>query len=126
MIIRRIILAILSLPLALFFAFVGWHKVFSPLAELARHHSWTIWLPEWLGKLVGWSEMACAFALLLGQFPRWYAVTRGAAVGLIANQTVAAAFHLTHGEANSLPQNAVLALMLAMVALLVPPFKERK
>jgi hypothetical protein len=42
MITRRIILAALSLPLAAFFAFVGWHKAFAPQAELIRHHSWTI------------------------------------------------------------------------------------
>lgn len=124
MITRRIILAALSLPLAAFFAFVGWHKAFAPQAELIRHHSWTIWLPEWLGKIIGWSELACAFALLLGQYPRWNATARWAALVLIANQCVAAVIHFAHGEANSLPQNIVLALMLAAVALLVPTSKN--
>ncbi len=104
-------LAIAAL-LALFFAFVGGNKAFAPLADLARHGAWTVHLPEALGRVVGWSEMILAAALLV---PR----TRvGAALALVVNQIVATGVHLAHGETAALPQNAVLIAALGLVAAL--------
>lgn len=91
---------ILAVPLAAFFAFVGWNKAFAPLADLARHGAWTVHLPQWLGRAVGGSELACAALLLV----------------LVANQACAAAVHLAHGEAAALPQNAVLMALLIALA----------
>ena len=108
-----------AIPLAAFFAFVGYMKAFAPLAELRRHHAWTTALPDWTGRLVGWSEIACAAALILGSVlpgrRRW---AMGAALVLLANQGVATAVHLSRGEAGALPQNAVLAVLLVATALL--------
>ncbi len=112
----RALIAALCVPLALFFAFVGWNKAFAPLADLARHGAWTIHLPEAAGRLVGWSEMACAVLLLTAPFHLQRPVALLAALGLVANQLVAGAVHLTHGEAGALPQNAVLILMLLALA----------
>lgn len=112
----RALIAALSVPLALFFAFVGWNKAFAPLADLARYGSWTVHLPEWLGRIVGWSEMLLAGGLLCQFLPkvrRWAAI---AALALIANQLIAAAFHAAHGESAALPQNAVLIALLLLVA----------
>ncbi len=109
--------ALLAVLLAAFFAFVGYHKAFSPLAELAQHRVWTLVLPEPAGRIVGWSELLCGL-LLLGYGA---AATRpwaaAAALALIANQFVAAAVHAFRGEADALPQNAILAGLLALVVL---------
>ena len=107
---KRLAGFVLALVLAAFFAFVGWNKAFASLADLASYHAWTIWLPEALGRIVGWSEMACAVLLLIPRTRPW------AALLLIANQLVAAGFHAAHGEAAALPQNAVLIAMLAFIA----------
>lgn len=102
---------ILAVPLAAFFAFVGWNKAFAPLADLARHGAWTVHLPPWLGRTVGGSELACAALLLVPGRLR-----RIAALVLVANQACAAAVHLAHGEAAALPQNAVLMALLIALA----------
>ena len=102
---------ILAVPLAAFFAFVGWNKAFAPLAELARHGAWTVHLPPWLGRAVGGSELACAALLLVPGRLR-----RIAALVLVANQACAAAVHLAHGEVAALPQNALLLALLIALA----------
>lgn len=114
----RALIAVLSVPLALFFAFVGWNKAFAPLADLARYGSWTVHLPEWLGRIVGWSEMALAVGLVAGLLRTRRPVGRIAASLLVANQLVAAAVHIAHGETGALPQNVVLIVLLALVACL--------
>jgi len=112
---RRALLATLAILLAAFFTFVGWNKAFAPLADLARYGSWTVWLPESLGRLVGWSEMACAVTLLAMLVPRRERLARVAAAILVANQVVAAAMHIAHGEFDALPQNVVLVTLLLCV-----------
>ena len=112
----RALIAALCVPLALFFGFVGWNKAFTALADLARYRAWTVYLPEWLGRLVGWSEMLLALALLLVFVPARRSLARIAALALIANQLCAAAVHTLQGETGALPQNAVLIALLALVA----------
>jgi hypothetical protein len=103
--------------LAAFFAFVGYHKAFAPLAELAQHRVWTLALPEWAGRAVGWSELLLAAVLLGFALPRLRLWAAGAALLLIINQCVAAAVHWSSGEGDALPQNAVLVLLLGLVGL---------
>jgi len=98
---------VISLFLGIFFAFVGYMKAFAPIPELAAHGAWTVHLPSALGRLIGWSEIACAVLLLTCQ---WKARTRkywaaGAAI-LFANQIAAAAVHSAQSELQALPQNA--------------------
>jgi uncharacterized membrane protein YphA (DoxX/SURF4 family) len=112
----RALIAALSLPLALFFAFVGWNKAFAPLADLARHGAWTVHLPEAIGRLVGWSELACALALAGAVLSPARRIAHLAALALIANQVAAAAVHAAQGQVAALPQNAVLVAMLAALA----------
>ena len=112
------VLAILiATLLAAFFGFVGYHKSFAPLAELARHRVWTLALPEWAGRLVGASELLLAGALLAMLLPRFRAWAALAAALLIVNQLAAAGVHWSRGEADALPQNVVLIMMLALVGL---------
>jgi hypothetical protein len=113
----RLVAMATALLLAAFFAFVGWNKAFAPLADLVRYGSWTVWLPEWLGRLVGWSEMALALGIVGMLHESFRRIGRLAAWALVANQIVAALVHLAHGELSALPQNAVLiALLLIVVA----------
>lgn len=117
----RALIAVLCLLLAAFFAFVGWNKAFASLADLARFGAWTVFLPEWAGRLVGWSEMALAAGLLSIFVPRRRNIARWSALLLIANQAVAALVHLTHGETAALPQNGVLIALLVAVAIFARP-----
>ncbi len=120
---RRALIAVLTVTpavvLGAFFAFVGWNKAFAPRADLASYHVWTLVLPEWAGRLVGWSEMALAAALLGALLPQGRQIARVSALLLILNQAVAAAVHTAQGEVSALPQNAVLALLLILLAILL-------
>jgi DoxX-like family len=113
---RRIAAHAAVLPLAAFLGFVGWHKTFSPLADLAVYGSWTVHLWEPLGRLVGLSEMACALALVLPLV--WSGADkarRWACLYFIANQIAAAGVHFAHGESHALPQNALLIALSLLV-----------
>ncbi len=109
-------MASIKLALAAFFAFVGFNKATAPLADLATYGSWTVHVPELLGRAIGWSEMACALCLFVPGWRRANRVRDSACFTLIANQLVAAAVHFTHGEAGALPQNGGLVGLLALVA----------
>lgn len=113
----RLAAGVAALLVAAFFGFVGYHKTFAPLAELARHGAWTVYVPELVGRAVGWSEMACALLLAAGAaVVRARRAQRWAAATLVLNQIAAAGIHLEHGETAALPQNAVLIGLLALVA----------
>jgi hypothetical protein len=122
---RRACTATVAVLLAAFFSFVGWNKAFAALADLARYGAWTVWLPEWLGRLVGWSEMACAVALLGVLVPGRERIARAAAAILAANQVVAATMHLVHAEFGALPQNAVLVALLLGIVLAAAKLTQR-
>jgi hypothetical protein len=117
----RALIAVLCLLLAAFFAFVGWNKAFASLADLARYGAWTVFLPEWAGRLVGWSEMGLAAGLLSIFVHRRRTIACWSALLLIVNQIVAALVHLTHGEAAAMPQNGVLIALLFAFAIFARP-----
>jgi hypothetical protein len=107
-----------ALPLAAFFAFVGYYKAFASLAELAKHSAFTVHLPEWLGRTIGWIEIACALALVAGIFWRRAGPAQiAAALFQIAEQGVSSLIHARHGEAAMLPQNAALAGLLLLIVI---------
>jgi uncharacterized membrane protein YphA (DoxX/SURF4 family) len=117
--IRWVLMAVLALPLAAFFGFVGYYKAFAPIEELARHSAFTVHLPVLLGKALGWLEMAGALALLAGLAIRAARPVQGAfAWALAAEQVVSSIIHLQHDEAAMLPQNGVIIVMLVVIALL--------
>lgn len=116
----HILRAASALPLAAFFAFVGWHKVFSSMAELAKHGAYTVHLPEWLGRIAGVTEMLCALALVAGIVPRWRAAAKWGAIYVFVSQIVAGSIHITFGETHSLPANARwMAMAAALFAVCV-------
>ncbi|MCY1672202.1 DoxX family protein [Novosphingobium sp. SL115] len=116
-----VLLAPLSLILAAFHGFVGWHKAFAPLNELARHTAWTVHLPEALGRTIGWMEIGLALVLiaaLIGHFKRPALARAGmwAAVVFVVLEVISSWVHYRHGEVFMLKQNAVSVGMTALVA----------
>ena len=117
---KILLCAVLAFPLAAFFGFVGWHKVFSPLSELAKHGAYTVHLPEWLGRIAGVTEMLCALALVAGIVPRWRAAAKWGAVYVFVSQIVAGTIHIIYGEIHSLPANGQwMAIAAALFAVCV-------
>ncbi len=117
--IRSLALALLALPLAAFFGFVGWYKAFATLAQLAQHNAFTVHLPVWLGKGLGWFEMAGALALVAGTVTRRAGRAQlGFALALAIEQIVSSLIHWRFGETSMLAQNGLLiAMLIAIVAL---------
>ncbi|MXO71923.1 DoxX family protein [Alteraurantiacibacter buctensis] len=114
-----IALVALTVLLAGFSAFVGWHKTTAPLALLRENSAWTIHLPVALGRIVGVLELAAVAALAIALL-----VPRAARLGLLgaawigANHVVAAVFHIIHKEWHTLTQSGiVIALCLVWVTL---------
>jgi uncharacterized membrane protein len=126
---RHILCAAIALPLAAFFAFVGWYKTVSPLAELARHGAYTVHLPEWLGRCAGVTEMLCALALVVGIVPRWRVAAKWGAVYVFISQIIAGTIHVIHGETGALLANArwmAMAAILYVLCVWRPPKESPK
>lgn len=102
-----------------FSLFVGYHKVFSPLEELAQHDAWTAHLPIAVGRIIGALELIAATVLICAlPFPRLARVGTVAAIWITLNHAVATVVHVIYQEHNKLPQSAVsIALCLTLVAL---------
>ena len=107
--------------LAAFFAFVGYWKAFGPIEALAEHHAWVAGFPDWFARAVGWSELACAAALVISVLTSLRGLAFWTAIVLIANQLAALAVHVSRGEvAAAGPQNLVLLVMLGLIVLQTP------
>jgi hypothetical protein len=114
--IRHIVYTLITLPIAAFFAFVGYHKAFSSMADLARYGAYTAHLPEWIGRILGWAEIASTLALLAGINPQWRSrLVPPAGWFIILSQVVSSFIHIQHDEMSALPQNAVIALAAAVL-----------
>lgn len=122
----RALIAALCLPLSAFFGFVGWNKAFASLDDLVRYGSWTVHLPDIAGRIVGWSEMACAAGLLAFIVKGQAGVVRSSALVLVVNQLVAAVIHWNSDEAAALPQNGVLIALLVLVIVLSRKCAEKE
>ena len=103
--------------LAVFYGAVGSMKLTQPIAALADAMKWPAVMPELFVRFVGLAELSGALGLILpmltGILPR---LTPLAAAGLSLLQVCAIAFHVSRGEFQVLPMNAVLlALPLFVV-----------
>lgn len=116
-VLRLIVLVALTLLLGAFHGFVGWHKAFSTHEELVQHAAWTMHLPMWLGKLVGWTEMAVTAALLVAMVrPRLARVGFLACIAFIVMELAATVTHYVTQDGGSLVQNAVTISLTALLA----------
>lgn len=123
--VTRILCVALAAPLAVFFAFVGWHKATSPISELAKHGAYTVHLPEWLGRLAGVTEILCAIALIVGVLPRWRRAAQWGAVYVFVSQIIAGTIHIIYGEVQSLPANGLwMAIAVAYYGLSMKRLRE--
>lgn len=115
---RYMLATLVRVLLAAFFTFVGYWKALGPVDALAEHNAWVSGLPIWFARAVGWSELACAAALVASSLGKLRGLATGTAIVLIVNQLVAFGVHLARGEvAAAGPQNLVLIALLAYVLL---------
>lgn len=116
-VLELLLLAALTLLLGAFHGFVGWHKAFSPYEELVKHSAWTIHLPIWLGKLVGWTELALTAALLVALLrPALARLGLWACAAFVALELVSSVTHYATQDGGSLGQNAVSVALTAVLA----------
>jgi DoxX-like family len=127
-VLRLVVLVALTLLLCAFHGFVGWHKAFSTHEELVQHAAWTMHLPMWLGKTVGWVEMAVTAALLVAMArPRLARTGLWACIAFIVMELAASVTHYVTQDGGSLVQNAVTITLTAVLAWLYagrPPEKN--
>jgi DoxX-like family len=121
----NILYAVIALPMAAFFAFVGYHKVFSSMADLARYGAYTAHLPEWIGRIAGLGEIASAAAILAGINPKWRKALPMACGFVILSQIVSSIIHIQHDELAALRQNGVIAVVALVMIWLGRRGKER-
>ena len=116
-ILRELLLAALTLLLGAFHGFVGWHKAFSSHDELVRHSAWTMHLPVWLGKLVGWTELILTAALFLALVrPKQARIGVWVCILFIAMELTSAVTHYVTQDGGSLAQNAVAITLTGLLA----------
>ncbi len=105
-----------SLLIGCFTAFVGWNKAFAPFSVLVEHTAWTIHLPIWFGRLVGWLEMSAAAALLLSvPFTRLARSGLFAALAITFVHSIAATVHAIYGEWHTLAQSAIVVALCVLL-----------
>ena len=103
--------------LALAFAMSGIMKISQPLAALAQKMAWVAAVPGPLVRFIGLSELAGALGLILPSLTRIRPrLTALAAAGLTTIMVLAAAFHLSRGEAPVIKINVILGALAAFVA----------
>lgn len=110
------VLILLAIVIGGFSLFVGYHKAFAPLEELAKHSAWTIHLPVLLGRTLGILEIASAAVLILALPLRRYARIGTLMAGWIGlNHAVAAVVHIIHAEWHTLTQSAVMITLCVVM-----------
>mgnify|MGYP001223020344 CR=1 FL=1 len=103
--------------MAVAFLLAGFLKAFRPLDDLANRMTWVAAVPPSLVRFIGAAEILGAIGLVLpaltGVVP-W--LTPLAAVALVLVMVGAAAFHASRSEYSNIGTNAVLLVLVAMVA----------
>lgn len=113
----KILMWILQVVLALFFANAGWGKVSTPVNELAKMMGWIDAFPGWFVPVLGGLEIAAAIGLILpAAFGIAEILTPLAAVGLTLVMVGATITHLTRGETQMLTTTIPAAAIAAFVA----------
>ncbi|HEX8210097.1 MAG TPA: DoxX family protein [Longimicrobium sp.] len=113
----HVTLWVVQLLLAAFFVMAGINHGLNPIAEAAQSSPWITDVPVWMARFIGFAELAGAAGLILPAATRikpW--LTPLAAAGLAVVMLLAAAFHVTRGEASVLAFNLIPALLAAFVA----------
>jgi putative oxidoreductase len=113
----NVALWIAQILLAAAFGMAGVMKSTAPITELAEKMVWPGAMPAALVRFIGVSELLGAIGLILPAATRIRPMlTPLAAAGLVVVMLLAAAFHLSRGEAGALPINLTLGALAAFVA----------
>jgi putative oxidoreductase len=113
----HVALWIVQLLLAVAFGMAGVMKSTQPIANLAAAMGWPGDVPAALVRFIGVSELAGAIGLVLPTATRIRPLlTPLAALGLVVVMVLAMMFHVSRGEWQALPFNAVLGGLAAFVA----------
>jgi hypothetical protein len=99
------------------FAFGGWQKVATPIPQLSVGHlSWVADVPAAMVRFIGAAEITGGIGLILPSVARIKPrLTPLAGLGLITILALAAVFHVSRGEMQSVPGPLVLGGALAFV-----------
>lgn len=112
-----IALWVLQVLLACFFALVGWSHALMPFDQVAREATWMNDVPRWLGRFIGYAEIAGGLGLILPAATRMApGLTPLAALGLAAIMLLAIPFHVLKGEAGVVWLHALLGALALFVA----------
>lgn len=108
---------VVQVLLAVAFGMAGVMKSTMPIADLAQNMGWPGVVPAALVRLIGVAELSGALGMILPAATRIRpALTPIAGLGLVLVMLLAAAFHLSRGEAQLVPINVVLGSLAAFVA----------
>ena len=114
--VRLALIVALTVPLAAFHAFVGWHKAFSPHAQLVLHKAWTAHLPVPLGKAVGLLELVLTVLLLAALLrPRLARLGVWACAAFVAMEAVSLLTHQITRDGAPALQNVVTIALTAFL-----------
>jgi hypothetical protein len=102
--------------LAVAYLIAGFTKLTQPLDQLGKRMTWVPHISPALVRFIGAAEFLGAIGLILplatGVLP-WLTIV--AAVGLVAVQLLAAAFHVSRSELRLIPVNVILLVLAAAV-----------
>lgn len=102
--------------LALAFLGAGFMKLTTPIEAMAQQMAWVTTAPG-LVRFIGLAELLGGIGLILPAATRILPhLTAWAATGLGTIMLLASVFHLSRGEAMSVPANIVIGLLAAFVA----------
>ncbi|MEN9865190.1 MAG: hypothetical protein RL748_780 [Pseudomonadota bacterium] len=105
----QILMAALFIP-------VGIMKLSTPIPELAKMLPFAAQYPEMFVRFVGLVDLLGGIGIILPALTRiWPRGGLWAAIGIIALQVLATAFHLMRGEAQSVPLNIILIALALFV-----------
>ncbi len=116
--ILNIVLWIIQIALAGFFAFAGYIQVAKSIPDLVKMFPWPAEVPAWLVRFIGVVEIAGALGIILPQLTGilpW--LTPLAALGFVVIQVLAIGFHAMRGETRDTIVLNVVFLILAALAL---------
>lgn len=106
-----------QITLATMFGMAGYMHIFFTPHEMAQAGVlWPMDAPIALVRFIGGAELAGSVAIVLPAFMSFRgALTRAAAVGFAAIQTLAIPFHIVRGEASVVPFNLLLLALALFV-----------
>ncbi|MEJ7738491.1 MAG: DoxX family protein [Chitinophagaceae bacterium] len=113
----HIILWILQVLLAGFFAMAGFMKLTTPIETMAAQAPWVLNAPSLLIRFIGLSEVLGALGLLIPSLTRIKPkLTVLAAYGLALVMVLAALFHMSRKEYSAIPINILVAGVALFIA----------